>query len=213
MAVADLHRHLPAVPPCDLLVVAGDVVGMFDPEPARRAFLRGPVRDWLDAVPAGAVVMVTGNHELVDGAVLDELPWRVLRDETAQVAGLRVHGPAWRSQKLDWEYQDGLGRYPPGGLPPRFAAVPEGVDVLVSHEPPEGLLDAEPGRAGHGSAALRRTVEGAHPRLVVCGHVHGAHGRVRHGATLVVNAAQAGQHDGAPCHRPVVLDLLGVPTP
>jgi Icc-related predicted phosphoesterase len=60
-AVADLHGHLPDVPECDVLVIAGDITPVRDHRLAFRArWLDGPFRTWLDAVPATRVVAIAG---------------------------------------------------------------------------------------------------------------------------------------------------------
>lgn len=67
------------------------------------------------------------------------------------------------------------------------------VDVLVTHAPPYAVLDYD---AGHhwGSTAFANEYmycrEGREPRVWMCGHVHGAAGKVPFGpVTLVVNSA------------------------
>lgn len=207
VAVSDLHTHLPQVPPCDLLVVAGDVSSMFAPLELQQRFLAGPFSDWLSEVPAKAIAGVSGNHELVGDAFLRELPWDYLAGETRTLGGLIVHGLPWTSRFADMHHQDQLGRDLRDDLPPRYRAVPDGIDVLVSHQPPAGLRDAADGGPSRGSEALRWTIERARPRLCVVGHIHGAHGSAHHHGTIVVNAALAGEDDDRPAHRPVVIDL------
>lgn len=66
------------------------------------------------------------------------------------------------------------------------------VDVLVTHSPPAGILDAAHGDR-HGSTALANEYlyhrEGRWPRVWLCGHVHEGVGRMPFGDTLVVNSA------------------------
>lgn len=60
-------------------------------------------------------------------------------------------------------------------------------DVLVTHEPPAGVLDRV-GTGRHiGSPAVRALVERWQPRLHFCGPVHESPGVARLGATTVVN--------------------------
>ncbi len=66
-----------------------------------------------------------------------------------------------------------------------------GVDIVVTHAPPEGLGDASDA-AHQGFAALRTLIEAYHPAYLVHGHVHlryGARSReILHQGTKVVNA-------------------------
>jgi Icc-related predicted phosphoesterase len=65
--------------------------------------------------------------------------------------------------------------------------------VLVSHSPPLGHADADASGRHMGSTAVLETIERTHPRLVVCGHIHGSWGvRSRAGDTPVVNAGPQG---------------------
>ncbi|PQE27434.1 hypothetical protein CJF31_00009045 [Rutstroemia sp. NJR-2017a BVV2] len=52
-----------------------------------------------------------------------------------------------------------------------------GVDVVMTHGPPMGVLDVvDPGREHVGCESLMRALRRARPRLFCCGHIHEAHG-------------------------------------
>ena len=57
----------------------------------------------------------------------------------------------------------------------------DGCDVLISHEPPQGVLDLTYGGVRAGSDSLRRAVETSDtkPRLWLCGHIHEGRGAAR----------------------------------
>ncbi|MCS7173411.1 MAG: metallophosphoesterase [Armatimonadetes bacterium] len=63
----------------------------------------------------------------------------------------------------------------------------EACDILVSHEPPYGILDRAWTGQHIGSRAVRELVEQLQPRVVVCGHVHECPGVARLDRTVVVN--------------------------
>ncbi len=66
-------------------------------------------------------------------------------------------------------------------------------DVLVSHSPPAGVLDASSDGRNLGSQAVRETILIKKPNLVVCGHIHGSAGKIdRIGETTVINAGPHG---------------------
>jgi uncharacterized protein len=65
--------------------------------------------------------------------------------------------------------------------------------ILVSHSPPQGVLDRSSDGRSLGSRAVRETIDAKRPGLVVCGHIHGSSGmRDRLGDTVVINAGPKG---------------------
>ena len=88
-----------------------------------------------------------------------------------------------------------------------YASIPHDLDVLVTHGPPYGVLDAAPGGgAPQGDQELLEVVRTLRPKLHVFGHVHGANGMVRTDDTLFVNAALLGP-DGDIAYDPIVLRM------
>src|SRR5262249_33524902 len=66
VAVSDLHGNLPAIPPCDLLLLAGDITPVRDHRLAHQAeWLDTTFRAWLNQVPARKVIGVAGNHDFI----------------------------------------------------------------------------------------------------------------------------------------------------
>jgi uncharacterized protein len=71
-------------------------------------------------------------------------------------------------------------------------------DVLVTHEPPQGTLDAVSPGTHIGSRSVRELVARLRPRLLTCGHVHESPGVERLGDTVVVNCTMGdGKTGGA----------------
>jgi calcineurin-like phosphoesterase family protein len=145
--ISDTHDCHPAVPEGDVLIHAGDFACGDDLASLRRDIA------WLKSLPHRVKILVKGNHDLVlncrkDGAELLR-PIHLLEDSSVEIDGINFYGVAWKSAPN----------------------IPAGTDVVISHEPCHGILDA-----GMGSPVLRRAVISARPRLFVAGHVHGARG-------------------------------------
>ncbi len=108
VCLADLHGFLPAVPPCDVLLVAGDICPTTDERPeAQRRWLSSEFADWLADVPADVVIGVAGNHDFVgetDPGALRDLDWHYLQDETAVIEGMSFFGSPWTSRFQDWAF-------------------------------------------------------------------------------------------------------------
>jgi Icc-related predicted phosphoesterase len=190
VCVADLHEHLVEIPPCDLLLIAGDVSFAFKGDlAAKQAFLAEAFAQWLERVPAREIVLVAGNHDQsieADG-LPDGLRCVYLQDAGVELLGLRIWGTPWQPWFHDWAFNaprmDGESF-----LASKFAAIPDGTDIVVGHGPPHGHVD-QVGRAHVGSTAMTAALERVQPRLMVCGHIHEAYGRSRLGTTEVINAS------------------------
>jgi len=205
-AVSDLHGHLPDVPACDLLLIAGDICPLTDDRSAVQApWLDRPCRAWLQGLQVGHVVVVAGNHDFVfeQPELVPPLPWTYLQDRLATVGGLRVYGTPWTPIAGHWAFQATAEE-----LAQRLASTPTGLDVLVSHFPPRGfgdcvrprdysLLSRCPPEVHIGSDALLGVIDRGGPGLVVYGHIHEDRGHWKRGSSVLANVT--------------VLDGAGVP--
>jgi Icc-related predicted phosphoesterase len=204
VCIADLHGFLPAVPPCDVLLIAGDVCPTGDERPeTQRRWLRSTFAEWLAEVPAGAVVGVAGNHDFVgesDPSALRDLDWHYLSDESVEINGLSIHGSPWTSRFQAWAFMLSEEE-----LAERWDRIPAGTDVLCVHSPPLGYGDWISGHA-IGSPSLLAAIDSRSPKLCVFGHVHQGYGRWQRGASTLVNAAHCNA-DYEPANPPVVVEL------
>ena len=190
---SDLHGFLPMVEPCDVLLLAGDLVPLDvqeDMELSTRWF-SDVFANWVEEVPAGEVVAIGGNHDFLLHKLgrrigpgvhegLFDADWTYLQDAgTTLACGLTVWGTPWAPGTADWAF---MGH--DHELTEFFDQIPSGLDVLLTHTPPYGKGDRAPrepdplaGRlnayAHIGSATLQHAIHRAKPRLVVYGHVHG----------------------------------------
>jgi predicted phosphodiesterase len=205
--LSDTHRFHDRieVPAGDVLVHAGDFCSRGSAEEARAfaAFFR--------AQPHPHKVVIAGNHdvciekcpelatELFAGATY-------LFESAATVAGLRFWGAPWQPWFLDWAFNLPRGE----ALRAKWALIPAGVDVLLTHGPPSGILDRTFSGDGAGCEELRRAVARVRPRVHAFGHIHEGYGSERHDGTLFVNASSC-TVGYEPTNRAVVVDvpLLG----
>lgn len=207
VAISDFHGVVPPdVPPCDLLVVAGDVLDGYGTTHSRETSLFG----WLERQPAGAIVGVAGNH---DRLAIDEpdavraLPWIYLEDSGCEVDGLKIWGSPWSVEFFGWSFMR-----PDADLAERWELIPDDTEILVVHGPPYGILDRVSRGVHAGSRTLLERLCGLpRLRLLVTGHIHEAWGqrlvRLRRGqpSFVAVNASVGFSRRG---ERPaIVVDL------
>ena len=199
-AISDLHGRLPTVEGCDVLVIAGDVCGHPGGRPgsfwdcrAQAKWLGDEFRAWLDTVPATHVVATWGNHDFVaqrhPDLVPRDLPWTLLVDAGATVAGVRFWGSPWSPWFHDWAFNAPAGDDAETFLRDRWARGPDDTDVLLVHGPPRGYGDRTADGRRTGSASLLERIEAVRPRLSLHGHIHEDRGRWAVGPTTVANVS------------------------
>lgn len=176
IATSDLHGHLPVVPECDLLLIAGDISPVVDHRLRyQERWLKTTFADWLRNVPAKKVIGVWGNHDLIgqdSPERVPELPWTLLTDESTSFEGLSIYGLPWQKTfGIGWAFNldDDL-------LNKKYEAIPTGTDIIVSHGPAYGLGDRVLRFQSYiehtGSLAFRKKIDEVRPKLVVYGHIH-----------------------------------------
>ncbi|MDY0004879.1 MAG: metallophosphatase domain-containing protein [Polyangia bacterium] len=187
--VSDTHgRHAELeMPKGDILLHAGDLTPR-----GTLAELRATAR-WLASLPHAHKVVIAGNHDFC----LEERPEesrRILEeeggvtyllDQEVSLRGLRIWGSPWQPWFYDWAFN--LRRGAP--IAEKWALIPSGIDVLVTHGPPGGILDRTVSGEAAGCQDLSSAIERTRPRLHLFGHIHEAYGRLTWEGTLYVNAS------------------------
>ncbi|BDI31498.1 metallophosphoesterase [Capsulimonas corticalis] len=207
LALADIHSDFERfsvndLPAADVMLFAGDLTdnGIRDPVALSLA------TTWLDAAAAryGLVIAIPGNHDVgLSGSCLPAVNGvRWVQGITTSFSDCsasqiyKLHGvnlsPSYAMPELEarWDFMtsDELTETVAYGFEP--------VDIVLSHAPPYGVLDGyspeDGGEVLHiGSRALLSYIHRCAPALVICGHVHGAHGIAEASAnTLVYNVAE-----------------------
>ena len=181
-----LHRQIAALPDGDVLVHAGDFMNSgYDPEDIW-SFNR-----WLGDQPFENRIVIGGNHDrffqnspgqaraLLANAIY-------LANTGVTINGVSFWGSPYTPAFLNWAFM-----YPRGAAAREYwDQIPDGLDVLITHGPPFGVLDqVEPGGAHLGCEELLKAVEEKKPKVHIFGHIHGGAGTFNNGVTRFVNAA------------------------
>ena len=199
--ISDTHNQQRSLvlPAGDALIHAGDFT-MRGTEVEVAAF-----GAWLETQPHRHKIVVAGNHDFLFereprfARSLLPADAHYLCDSEVTLEGLRFWGAPWQPWFLDWAFN--LPRGAP--IAAKWALIPEGIDVLITHGPPMGTADRTERGENVGCADLGEAMARVKPRLSVFGHIHEGYGA--HGDK--VNAAICDARYRL-VNRPIVVDLV-----
>lgn len=199
----NLHAKV-KIPSCDILVHAGDATG------------RGTMQEitsflfWFSQQPAKHKVLCLGNHDHLGERnpsmlkiLLSEHPSiTYLENSSAEVMGLKFWGSPWTPRFYDWAFNAD-----PDKLIEVWSTIPEGIDVLVTHGPPFGILDETEEGVNAGCKILLHEIQTrAKPKYHVAGHIHEGYGtKVVDGITYI-NASSCNRKY-QPVNPPIVMEI------
>ena len=159
------HHLLKNLPEGDVIVHCGDITEDGTEEEVLD-FL-----NWFIDLPYRHKIFVTGNHDLClrDADGIEGLPDNVhfLQDRGIRIDGISFFGLAY-------------------GHPESL--IPEGTDIVITHEPPLAILDDIDGN-NWGSLPLLRRIYDVRPRMHLFGHTHGNWGRDDKDGIIFSNAS------------------------
>lgn len=185
------HRQLQELPDADVVIHCGDFTDL-GTETEALDFL-----EWFCDLPHRHKIFTPGNHDTcLFGAGVEGLDDNVhfLYNSGVEIEGLNFYGVPFFIEGLGNDYA---------------RRIPEGTDVLISHQPPYGILDkayeSGYGDVRFGSESLLTRVSEITPMLCIFGHIHPMYGKAVQNGTTFVNAALM-KEDSA-LNAPILLDL------
>jgi Icc-related predicted phosphoesterase len=190
------------VPDGDILIHAGDatVQGTID----EIVFFN----EWFSSLPHKYKIFVAGNHDwlfqinpklaqsLLDESII------YLQDSLVGIEGLKIYGAPWQPWFFDWAFNLRRG----AEIAEKWKLIPGDTDILITHGPPNGILDQTPFGDLAGCEELRKRVEEIRPRLHVFGHIHLGYGKLEKFGVQFANASNCDE-SYAPVNSPLVFDL------
>jgi Icc-related predicted phosphoesterase len=216
-----LHDSI-RIPEGDILIHAGDL------SPSGKSGEVAAAAKWLASLPHQYKIAIAGNHDLLFErspsqavALLRSAGVSYLQDTGIKVEGLSIYGSPWQPEFMHWAFN-----VPRGSLARYWDQIPSGLDILVTHGPPFGILDQaiSPGKrrlagwedeeafAGSehvGCRELLAAVERTRPRVHVFGHIHNGYGTSRNEHTVFYNASLCNERY-EPINKTWVIDLAAL---
>ena len=180
------HREL-ELPGGNILVYAGDCMGAGFYKNELTSFI-----DWFAEQNYTHKVCIAGNHDRwCEGRdsetkeMFGEKGIIYLKDELVEIEGLKIYGTPYQPYFCNWAFN--IKKFET--LKDIFKMIPEGLDILITHCPPFGILDKShlprlyygyTGEESLGSVELKEVLEELiiKPKICVFGHIHGDGGKI-----------------------------------
>lgn len=209
VAFSDQHGKLPKLPDGDLYVCAGDCCPDFAPGSKTGSALQAEWlnKKWVSWMGNRNYVATLGNHDFISRY---EVPHQFGIDRADIVDGVKFWLSPWSNTFGGWAWmQDPLS------LEIVYAAIPDDIDIIVSHQPPYGYGDQVPPEyvmfnedaEGHvGSKELLAAIDRVNPRFVICGHIHNGRGTYMRDDTTILNVALVNEQYQR-VHEPVEFEI------
>lgn len=220
VCISDTHTHTQnlQLPPGDVLIHAGDFSYAGLPEEVS-AF-----NDFLARQNFSHKIVISGNHELTFdllnyenfSEIWDtEIPKQsakeikqtlknciYLEDSGCEVYGYKVYGSPWQISYNDWAFYADSEK-----AKEVWGRIPSDTDILVTHNPPDNIMDLGEDETREGCPILRRNIEErVKPKVHVFGHVHEGYGMEKIGETIFINASVCDEKY-EPVNAPIVFKL------
>lgn len=178
------HQQLPEIRG-DVLIHCGDFCDGFRIDEADLS----RVDDWFKNLAFKKIIVVGGNHDFVAQArhrenetVFENATYLV--DEPLLFEGVNFYGSPWIPDLDGWAYYKSNDQ-----RKEMWELIPEQTDVLITHTPPQGILDRPRSGQSVGCSYLRSKTEEIRPRLHCFGHIHASFGVHQSNQTTYYNAS------------------------
>ena len=205
-AISDLHGDLIDIEPCDLVLVCGDSVPLNVQSSTNRTkkWYKEKFTKWAENLPCEKVIFIAGNHEL--GFKGHQIIYESLFPTSNKITYLchkeyvfthngkdyGIFGTPYCKKFGNWAFM-----YPDDVLKQIFNEIPEGLDILITHDQPyeygDILLQEDcPWADGNhiGSKPLLDAILEKQPRFQFNGHLHScSHEKIMMGNTVHYNVS------------------------
>jgi Icc-related predicted phosphoesterase len=212
-ATSDIHSRLAFdIPKCDLFIIAGDLClrGSLAEVGALNEFLSRQRSKFTTCI------VTPGNHDAIfesdlslAAATLTNAT--VLIDQEINLSGFRIWASPWTPTFGNWHFMKDRGT----NIRRKWDLIPEGLDILITHGPPRGILDATDGRYTGGRPLhvgcddLLNVLQSmkSPPRYHIFGHIHHSFGKQESMNTTYLNVCLVDE-DYAAKNQPVEFELF-----
>ncbi len=193
--ISDLHGfyHNLVIEPTDILICAGDITSHS---------IRKYVEDfnvWFNKQPCKYKILVAGNHDWylqLNQDPQDLLDTIYLQDKCINIEGIKIYGTPYQPIFNNWAFN-----LPEEELIKKWDLIPENIDVLVTHCPPNGICDLTTNNEHAGSKSLYNKIKDKN-LIHIFGHIHEGYGMIFEDHNLYINCSICNE-SYKPVNKPV----------
>jgi len=215
VCISDMHSKLDfKVPEADLLLIAGDLCPAYhDAATSMKMqvdWLDSHFRYWLLEQPVEECVACAGNHDWIWEKHPHKVPqlntnFHYLEDSEIEILGLKIYGTPVQLPFNNWAFNRSEG-----AIQKYWDNIPEGLDILLLHSPPYGIMDKTYNSnfesKNIGSRSLKKRIDEVKPKIVVFGHNHGEHGKIEQDGIIYINASLLDERYNM-SREPIILEI------
>jgi len=201
----NLHRYINDMPDGDVLIHSGDSTMGGSIQELERFI------EWLAKTPYKRKVIIAGNHDFgFDNGhrekverLLRDAGVDYLRDSGVEIEGVKFWGAPWTPWFHDWAFNLARGEE----IMRKWNLIPDDTHVLITHGPPNGILDMTKRGVPAGCEMLNeRIAQLKELKYHIFGHIHEGYGMVEKNGVAYVNACTCTARY-APTNKPVVIEM------
>lgn len=197
-----LHDQLVVPSDIDVVVHSGDATNSRAGWVNKNEMIR--FVEWFAQLAIPQKIFVPGNHDSsvaereYKPALFREFGIHLLIEDDVTIEGFKFWGSPWVPRYGDWVYMADRSSFTR-----RWSFIPDDTDVLITHGPPFGVLDATYGSTNKfeltGCRALQKRVFVLRPRLHLFGHIHSCSDIRNSGTRVLPDAGDTVFSNGACC--------------
>ena len=191
VVLSDNHTNYDfETPEGDILIHCGDFTFHGNPKEMEK------FKNYLKKQPHEHKLFIFGNHEKVEKEITywreyleDGTGAKCIHEKAYGIGDLNFFGSSYTPQFMNWGFmqdEETRERY--------WENMIEGMDVLVTHGPPMGIMGKIEDGTEIGCEYLRKFVDRVKPKYHFFGHNHAGAGVTSRNGTLFVNAAILTEH-------------------
>ncbi|OUD16223.1 metallophosphatase domain-containing protein [Thioflexithrix psekupsensis] len=204
VVISDTHsqHHALNIPDADILIHAGDFSwGKKDLSDVI------DFNSFLEKLPHRHKLVVAGNHDFAFARTPKKARECLsaaiyLQDNLVEIDGLKIYGSPWQPAFLNGAFNLEIIE----DLAEKWAAIPSGIDILITHTPPYGIGDIIRSGKHVGCRALSKAIDRIVPKYHIFGHIHESFGTTQLKDTTFINASICDVF-GNPCQPIVSFEL------